>query len=436
MEKFPFQADQAADNCGTGRGTVASLKVTLLGGFAARDSAGAEPGPLGRKAQAILAVLALNPGAAHSRDKLTALLWGDRGESQARGSLRAALSELRKALGHLDPPPLIAERETVRIDPNAVEIDAVTFERLAGEETDEALARATELYGGDLLDGFHVREPGFDDWLRVERERLRGLAVAAFSRLVDRRAGNEAIDLARRLLLLDPLIESTHRTLMKLYGEAGDRRMALSQYEACRKALKDDLGLQPEPETERLHDKIRAGGTTRAGTDIPHNPSTQQLRPFFDMSGEKKMPVNGGCLCGEIRYRITEPAIDMSICHCRMCQRATGGQMCAGQTVSREAFVLTRGELKYYKSSPIAERGFCANCGSSLTYRPLFPPWSDWIDVFAAGLDNPETLSPTWHLGVEGQMPWLDIRSDLPRVRCAESPDLVEAWAYYNLPVP
>ncbi len=110
--------------------------------------------------------------------------------------------------------------------------------------------------------------------------------------------------------------------------------------------------------------------------------------------------------------------------------------MVAGLTVPREAFVLTRGEPKYYKSSPIAERGFCADCGSSLNYRPLFPPWSDWIDVFAACLDHPETITPTWHLGVEGQMPWLDIRSDLPRVRCADSPDLVEAWAYYNLPVP
>ncbi len=349
---------------------MASLNVTLLGGFAARDGAGAEPGPLGRKAQAILAILALNPGAPYTRDKLTALLWGDRGESQARGSLRAALTELRKAFGNLDPPLLIAERETVHINPDAVEVDAVTFERLAGGETDEALAKAAELYRGDLLDGFPVREPGFDDWLRTERERLRGLAIAALSRLVDRKTGDEAIELARRLLLLDPLVESTHRTLMKLYGEAGDRRMALKQYEACCKALKDDLGLQPEPETERLRDEIRMGGTTRAGTVTAAAPSAQHSWPMFDRSGEKELPVTGGCLCGDIRYRITGPAIDEGICHCRMCQRATGGLMVAGMTVSRDAFRLTRGEPKYYKSSPLAERGFCANCGSSLIYRP------------------------------------------------------------------
>ena len=164
--------------------------------------------------------------------------------------------------------------------------------------------------------------------------------------------------------------------------------------------------------------------------------SSAVQRPFFDMSNQKEGPMTGGCLCGAVRYEITEPAIDVDICHCRMCQRATGGQVVAGLTISRDAFRLTHGEPKYYKSSPLAERGFCANCGSSLTYRPLLPQWSDWINIYAAGLDNPETLSPTWHLGIESQMPWLNIHDDLPRVRCKDSPDLAEGWASVDLPVP
>ncbi len=119
-----------------------------------------------------------------------------------------------------------------------------------------------------------------------------------------------------------------------------------------------------------------------------------------------------------------------------MCQKATGGQIVAGMTVSREAFRFTKGEPKYYKSSPLAERGFCANCGSSLNYRPLYPPWSEWLNVMVATFDEPKTFTPGWHLGVESQMPWLKIQDDLERVRSADSPHLVQAWASFDLPVP
>ncbi len=415
---------------------MASLHVKLLGGFEARDGSGAVLGPLGRKAQAMLAVLALDPGVAQSRDKLAALLWSDRGESQARGSLRHALAELRKVLADLDPAPLIADRETVRIDAEAVEVDAVTFERLIDENTVEALAKAAELYQGDLLEGVDVRDAAFDEWLRTQRERLKERAVEALSHLVDRQNGDDAIATARRLLALDSLNEATHRTLMHLYAEAGDRRMALKQYEACREVLKTELGIAPEANTERLLEDIRANAMTPAPRGRAVDPSTAHPPPFFDLSGGKTTLITGGCLCGDIRYEISEPTIYSDICHCRMCQKATGGQIVAGVTVLRKAFRFTKGEPKYYKSSPLAERGFCANCGSSLTYRPFYPPWSEWLNVFVATFDDPEPYVPTYHLGVESQMPWLKIQDDLPRVRCAESPGLVKAWAFFSLPVP
>ena len=96
----------------------------------------------------------------------------------------------------------------------------------------------------------------------------------------------------------------------------------------------------------------------------------------------------------------------------------------------------SQGGPQYYKSSPLAERGFCANCGSSLTYRPLIPQWSDFITVEMGSLDHPENMTPTWHLGIESQMPWLDIHDNLPRVRCNDSPDMVEGWGSVGLPVP
>ncbi len=168
--------------------------------------------------------------------------------------------------------------------------------------------------------------------------------------------------------------------------------------------------------------------------------STAGQRRMFHGSGGKKVPVTGGCLCGEIRYEASEPAIENVFCHCRMCQRFTGAPVSAGSTYPMDALRFTKGEPKYYQSSPFAERGFCANCGSSLTYRPLTPPvtpdWADWIMVHTSTLDNPEPNAPTWHLGVESQMPWVDIHHARDRVRCQDSPDLVEAWAAFDLAVP
>ncbi|MEO5613971.1 MAG: winged helix-turn-helix domain-containing protein [Cypionkella sp.] len=168
--------------------------------------------------------------------------------------------------------------------------------------------------------------------------------------------------------------------------------------------------------------------------------ASDEHHPMLDMTGGKKVPVTGGCLCGEIRYRVTEPALDTNFCHCRMCQKWSGGPVTAGSTYPATAVQFTKGEPKYYQSSPFAERGFCANCGSSLIYRPLAPPvtpdWANWILIFTPSLDNPEPNAPTWHLGVESQMPWFDIRDAHKRVRCQDAPDLVEAWAAFNLPVP
>ncbi len=421
---------------------MASLHVKLLGEFEIRDGSGAPLGPLGRKAQALLAILALNPGATLPRDRLSALLWSDRGESQARGSLRHALAELRKVLVDLDPAPLIADREMARIDPDTVEVDAVTFERLIDEDTVEALATAAELYRGNLLDGFDGRDAEFEVWLRTERERLRGRAGEALTHLLDQQVGSDAIDTARRLLTLDPLNEATHRALMRLYAETNNRRMALKQYETCREVLQVDLGLEPEADTERLLVEIRASAADQAARGTAGGPSTDQPRPMFAMSGNKKVPVTGGCLCGHVRYEVTEPVLDTYFCHCRMCQRCTGSPVTAGSIYPADALRFTKGEPKYYKSSPFAERGFCANCGSSLTYRALAPPvtpdWADWIAVHTASLDNPVPNVPTWHLGVESQMPWVDMHDEKTRnrVRCQDAPDLVEAWAAFDLPVP
>src|SRR5262245_44258068 len=146
------------------------------------------------------------------------------------------------------------------LDPAAVEVDVVTFEREVAEATPQALEHAAELYRGDLLLGFNVNQPLFEEWLLAERERLREMALEALLRLLTyqtKAAGAErAIQTAVRLLGLDPLQETVHRTLMQLYARQGRRGAALKQYQVCVGVLQRELGTEPEAETKQLYQEL------------------------------------------------------------------------------------------------------------------------------------------------------------------------------------
>jgi hypothetical protein len=161
--------------------------------------------------------------------------------------------------------------------------------------------------------------------------------------------------------------------------------------------------------------------------------SSPRLRnqPLFDFDSsaiDRSSLIYGRCLCGDVRYEIDDTALGTGYCHCRICQRFAGSPIHAWVAFSNDAVRFTHGQPKYYRSSLIAERGFCANCGASLTYRLLKPEESEFLVLTTASLDAPEDFAPTWHAGTESQMSWLDINDDLPRTRCDESEDLIRAW--------
>jgi hypothetical protein len=126
------------------------------------------------------------------------------------------------------------------------------------------------------------------------------------------------------------------------------------------------------------------------------------------------MPITGGCLCGAVRYEASEPPHDVYYCHCRRCQKQTGGAFDLVAGIPADSFRITSGEPKFYKSSEILERGFCANCGSGVIAR-YFDPDDPYVWVKVGTLDHPEDVSPTQHVGIESQIPWLTIDDDLPR---------------------
>ena len=236
---------------------MASLELTLFGGFRALLRSGGEVALPTNKAKLLLARLALPPGQAHTREQLIGLLWSERGEAQGRASLRQALTALRKALQTADSSPLRVAGETISLDPDLLEVDVATFESLVDSGAVQNLERAAALYRGALLDGVSVRDRAFESWLSYERERLHERELRVLATLLDHQAAQgsieRAVETAQRLLTLDPLREDAHRALMRLYVEQGQRGRALKQYQLCCDLLERELGVPPEAETKRLY---------------------------------------------------------------------------------------------------------------------------------------------------------------------------------------
>jgi DNA-binding SARP family transcriptional activator len=238
---------------------MARLTLTLLGGFQGQLDGGRPLVLSARKAWALLVYLALPPGRMHPRDKLTALLWGGVPETRARASLRQALSTLRRALRE-SAELLILESERVGLDAWYLDVDAVRLERELGSDGHDGLESAVALYRGDLLAGLALDEPPFEEWLVAERERLRELALEGLARLLARQRTAGAFEVgvgtALHLLAIDPLQESVHRTLMRLYATLGRRGDALRQYRECVAVLQRELETEPEGETRQLYQEI------------------------------------------------------------------------------------------------------------------------------------------------------------------------------------
>jgi hypothetical protein len=137
------------------------------------------------------------------------------------------------------------------------------------------------------------------------------------------------------------------------------------------------------------------------------------------MAEETRAPVlSGGCQCGAVRYALyAEP--DVGICHCRMCQRATGGLFLASAGVPRAQFAWTRGQPAVFRSSSVAERGYCRDCGTPLFFRYLA---KDTIDVTIGSLDDPAAAKPTSQVGVESRVPWWPELFELPGRTTEQAP--------------
>lgn len=159
---------------------------------------------------------------------------------------------------------------------------------------------------------------------------------------------------------------------------------------------------------------------------------------FLDIDDDvlDKLFIKGGCICGDIRYEISAPPISTGYCHCSICRKFTGSAMSTWTAFPMAAVRFVTKEPRYFATTPIAERGFCPTCGSSLTYRLVQPHAAAYLVVFTGSLDQPTGNAPAAHSGIESQMPWLEILDDLPRTKTADSRVLQQAWSSVGLPDP
>ena len=134
--------------------------------------------------------------------------------------------------------------------------------------------------------------------------------------------------------------------------------------------------------------------------------------------------MTGGCQCGRIRYSAEVASPEAYLCHCRMCQRATGGVSIAFVNLKKAA-VTWQHEPDYFSSSPIARRPFCSACGTPLGFEY---PDSVNCDLTVGSFDDPGHFVPAHHFGVESlHEAWIDTGS-LPRYRTADNAPTVERW--------
>jgi DNA-binding SARP family transcriptional activator/pimeloyl-ACP methyl ester carboxylesterase len=240
---------------------VAQIRVVLLGGFGALGSDGAPLALPTRKAEALLAMLVCRAGESQPRERLTSLLWGERGDKQARHSLSQTLTSIRSALGGTEDP-FVGDRETLAVRPEMVSADVVDLQKLAARDDIQSLRAGAELCRGPLLEGLRLNEAGFDEWLAQERSRFHHLGLAVLTKLAACEAKNGQVAAAtsalERALALDPLSEDAHRRLMRLHLDRSNYNAVIRHYRQCTDLLKRELGTIPEPATTELYQEARA----------------------------------------------------------------------------------------------------------------------------------------------------------------------------------
>jgi DNA-binding SARP family transcriptional activator/TolB-like protein len=245
-------------------GPALRLSVSLVGRLALRFNG--RPVELRtQKAGAVLSYLALTEIKHESRERLVGLLWSRSDEEKARGSLRQVIRELRSTFEDAGYSGFVADRLSVHLDPDLVEVDIESVIRLAESGSVHPLLLNTQHLDDHILEGLDDLDPSFRVWVLAKRQTIhdrlmRSLGAGLVAKDI---AAGAKKDIAAAIVKLDPTHEEACCHLMQVHAEQGDVAGALRIYKALWDLLDRDYGMEPALATEQLVAKIKLGGFER-----------------------------------------------------------------------------------------------------------------------------------------------------------------------------
>jgi DNA-binding SARP family transcriptional activator/TolB-like protein len=258
-----------------------AFRLTLLGPPQLLDDQGRLI-PIPAKAFALVAYILLTGGGAPtSRASLRQFLWDTPDTKTAATNLRKFLLRIRQRQKQFGFELIHEERDHVRLVPSA-DIDLARFQKIATMRGPDDLAALSDIYRGDLLEGFAWEEPEGREWLEVQRVKLRDAFVSAISAWIET-VGPEADKVslriaARRLIEVDPYNETGHRALMRLFAEEREPARVLEVYCSLEKKLRVDLDVQPDAATTELYRSLVPPGSERSAP-APQETGRAQTSP-------------------------------------------------------------------------------------------------------------------------------------------------------------
>ena len=412
------------------------LSIYLIGPFQVLFDGEPVTGFESDKVRALVAFLAAEPGRPHRREALVGLLWPDFPDSSARASLRQALANLRQAIHDRDPelPFLIATRQTIQLNPRAdIWVDVTVFmglmdRPLISERDIEQAEAAVALYRDDFLQGFCASKCApFDEWMLIQQERLRRVALESLQRLAETflESGqiSRAACYAYRQIEMDPWREEAQRQVIRILALRGQRSAALAQYEACRLVLARELGVEPDAETTRLYQQILAG---EVGHSPAHNqPVVQNSHPADITPARAASAPRSGNIIAWVGISILLAAILLGWLWLKaaggsssssaglvpfqrsgrllyVCAEASAPQICVRDVSNGESSQLTSLDFSNINSpswSPDGEKIiFSASwvTGSQTNFHHLYSMKSDGSDLSQISFEDEHDLFPAW----------------------------------------
>ena len=406
---------------------MAHLSLALLGDFQATLD-GRPPGGLNSdRLRGLLAYLAVESKWEHPREKIASLLWPERSDREALSSLRYALSNLHLALGDrrspgdrpTQSPFLLITRTHVQFNLASDHwLDIAEFQTLISQSDKPSLEQATALHRGPFLNGLSIADsPAFDEWMLLKGEEIQRSVLALLDRLAALHLGDgetaEAAHLARRQLELDPYREGAHRQLMAALALGGERSAALAHFEVCRRLLAQELGCEPEDETQELYALIRDGALPQLHpTPVVLSGSLRQA------SAVAEAETAPGFVARQTELAKLRSLLDQALAG-RGGVALIAGEAGSGKTALMDEIARQAGQAR---SNLIALRG---RCGAHAGAGDPFLPFLEILQTLAGDVESKRaggTLSPE-----QAQRIW----EALPTVGAAlvgNGPDLIDRF--------